>query len=300
MKDFDFDELDRAVSSVLSESPEQTPPLNEAEVQSAPARDTPSVQPREVAPRQARSGRVMDIVRPVSTSRVVPSTVAPQQETPVAPLPRKEVPMGDITLVKRSEVAQPVVEQPQEQPQEEPTPIEDEAWDVPESPFLPDAKVEKRPLGQSEPTGEALVTVEAEAPSIVAVPEEAPSVEVPAISTDLEAESVPEFDAFDTEESPLEDGAETAREVHIEPEPVASPQEPLIPVGPVEITQQYTAKPADTPASGELFDTEAYHTPFTAPVKKMSGLKVTLIVIASLLFVAALAAGFYFYVLPLL
>lgn len=296
MKDFDFDELDRAVSSVLSESPEKTPSLNEAEVQSAPVRDTPSVQPREVAPRQARSGRVMDIVRPASAPRVVPSTVAPQQETPAAPLPRKEVPMGDITLVKRSEVAQPVVEQPQE----EPIPIEDEAWDVPESPFLPDAKVEKRPLGQSEPTGEALVTVEAEAPSIVAVPEETPSVEAPAISTDLEAESVPEFDTFDTEESPLKDEVEAGEETRAEPAPVVSVQEPPIPVGPVEITQQYTAKPADAPASGELFDTEAYHTPFATPVKKISGLKITLIVIVSLLFIAALAVGFYFYVLPLL
>ncbi|UTX51532.1 hypothetical protein KI440_01075 [Candidatus Saccharibacteria bacterium TM7i] len=174
MKDFDFDELDRAVSSVLdakanagdrhvssSVEPQHTeraePSLEIPERQSVEKDIAPA---RSITPPRPRTGRFMDVVHPSAAVRPIPQAEAvapveipasPAPEVPTAS-PRREVPMNDISMVPRSEMAPPVVQDTSSEEVESEEASND--WPMaPESPFLPDAKVEKRPLGESRPTG---------------------------------------------------------------------------------------------------------------------------------------------------
>lgn len=310
MKDFDFDELDRAVSSALSGSSPATPTDNAQQPDGAanltaetvvnldsaatkdaliepnpiPAPATPPaplqtpVQPRQAFASRPGTGRAMDIVHGAG---VPPRPIARPAVTPVAP---KESPVEVLDA--------PVV------------PLE--------SPFLPDAVVEKRPLGgpvaapqpadllleapddpllealnlpdpidfsaseTTEQADEASVTVEAvEAPS---TPEVQEVDEAPVLTTisDLEAQKV------DTELIDID--------AAIEPEAYA----------PTAITQQYKEQPSSAVESGAIFDTEAYHQPLSAPVKRKSGLKAAIIVALLAILGAGLGVVFYLYVLPLL
>ncbi len=167
MKDFDFEELDRAVSGVLGSAPipstPTTPPStktvpNDApskpvsilptptsfttpELVSDPVTDTPSLSdapvdlPSEssptVAPAARRtSGRFMDMVHPSSDMRS--QTTGVPSPAPSSPAPRAVNAFDELENAPVIDLSTPV-------PQE--------------SPFLPDAKVDKRPLGGSEPTG---------------------------------------------------------------------------------------------------------------------------------------------------
>lgn len=325
MKDFDFDELDRAVSSVLdgqdTPAKEHTPVAPReninvsSDVERAPVIDVPArpeVVTREVAERPSVSRpvgpRSMDIVRPATAvKQPVPAPIEVQPVPEVPERPRTVVAMNDIRALPRAEV-QPLVA-PIEEPEIEAVPEED-SWVPPvDSPFLPDAKVEKRPLGTSEPTG-VLDTFEAidltpapvvEELSVPPIESEVALSDAPADKigfapmSDSEAESVPEFSVLDTDDAaPLEVTPEIAEQA-----PVADVSEYTAPVA---ITQQYTPKAsADEEVSGEIFDTESYHQPFAAQKKKKSGpLKVILIVALIVAFGAAAGAGFYFYVLPML
>ena len=331
MKDFDFDELDRAVSSVLGEqaapsrddvavgrsaamAPENTSTPERPVSIDVPERSDASqaeVARRDIGERpvvQRPAGpRSMDIVRRSSSSNqsapltALPLPVEPPvQEVPVKP--RTVVTMNDITAVPRAEMEQEAVPTPQAVESE---PVED-TWTPPvDSPFLPDAKVEKRPLGTSEPTGDIgfieskLEEAIGQPESPVAEPELAVETVDPGLvpMSDPEAESVPEFDAvaLEGDDLPLTEVAEPA----VLPSPVADVSEYSAPVA---ITPQYTPKPDVEPeASGEIFDTESYHQPFAVQKKKKtSSLKVVLIVTLIVLFGAAAGAGVYFYVLPML
>lgn len=318
MKDFDFDELDRAVSSVLGgqASPVDTvAPRVSQEVVPTTERTAIEVPERtEVVDRDAQretverpavsrpvGPRSMDIVRrgaPTPTASHTPPT--PPVETPAEDVPvrpRTVVTMNDITAMPRAEVqptpAPSLAEETEALPAEE-------VWTPPvESPFLPDAKVEKRPLGTSEPTG---VGSPLEAVDIPFDEEVVPSHDEPMIDvglapiSDPEAENVPEFDAAP---APMEEATQ-------EITPESAPQAPVSDVSeytaPVAITPQYTPKPSTTEEeSGEIFDTESYHQPFAAQKKKKTGpLKVVLISLLILLGGAAAGAGVYFYVLPML
>lgn len=336
MKEFDFDELDRAVSSalggqaskpVVDETPspassrvspvvvdpvretiEMSVPERPAEAAPAPRTATPSRPPRT-------SGRFMDVVHPsvdmrqagpLPEVRRVAEVTAPIEEPVVAP--RQEVPMADIRAVPRREVEQLPV----------PTEIEEaeDDWSLaPDSPFLPDARVEKRPLGASEPTGfaapaelpeiedlpvfEEMPSPDAEVEVIEAEPEVEFEVEVdtqdePEVYAEMDVESVPEFDVTEAAAA-VSVGAMPELTPLIEDEPESTY------AGPVAITPQYTPKPSANQESGEIFDTESYHQPFAAPVKKKGGaLKIILITLLVLVLGVAAGGAFYLYVLPTL
>lgn len=298
MKDFDFDELDRAVSSALGGRGAESvaaPVTQKIEVPTEePLIDREEATPARSAVRgRSGGGRVMDVVHPsaaVSTTTVREAVAPVVKESPaVEVISRKTAPMNDFRMVPRSEtVVVPAVKQ------EEAEVIEaDDDWTLPvESPFLPDAKVEKRPLGASEPTGDTIassVEIPVDEPAVlpddgVIVDEQEAPAEVPEPVSDIESvenesELVPEFDVV---EQLLAD-------------------EPSVEyTGPTAITPQYTPKQSENQESGEIFDTESYHQPFPAQVKKKSPFKVLLMVMLILVLGAAAGAAIYFYILPML
>ncbi len=142
MKDFDFEEIDKAVAGALAtdtpltdeqtvEVPTATPTQAPEPVREVtPEPEKPSETPRIAPAARRSSGRFMDVVHPSSDMRGR-TTFTP----PAAP---------------SATASQTAPTEPQKSAESNSSTQEDEleAWAKPlESPFLPDAKVEKRPLG---------------------------------------------------------------------------------------------------------------------------------------------------------
>ena len=323
MKDFDFDELDRAVSGALgttnAPAARGVSAQNAHAAQSTPAprvdlpldipERTEAAAPRQVAPRPS-AGRFMDFANSPTVRPTPPQVATAPESEPVVSTPaRQEVPMNDFRVLPRNEV-QPVPEKPAVE-EVAPEIIEEafeEAWPIaPESPFLPDAKVEKRPLGASQPTGAAdpeVVTPEVDPVQPSELELEAIELSLPAEESILDEVLEPAPDAEGAPEiiqpvAAIEE-VESVPEFDIEPEAVAEVETPAY-SGPVAITPQYTPKPSENQESGEIFDTESYHQPIVAkPAKKGGALKVILISLLIVVLGAAAGAGIYFYVLPML
>jgi len=324
MSDIDFDELDRAVNGVLgaknvpaatpdTSSIQETPTESVSEtIPEAPtitrvertqlSPNTPSATPTSTptassAPAARRSsGRFMDMVHPSSDMRshtpdatVVSKPVAPVQTETVAATPDYN---------------------------------ESPAWNEPlESPFLPDAKVEKRPLGG----GEATATPEASSivdsfdfQGLLDEPEE-PLLEAPEQQERIEAHTMPdpidfaaakaisdevESKSYEAEADPIkeEEVSVPATPEVIAPQPVIADVQPIVeePVGPTSITPQYKEQASSNQQSGAMYDTESYHQPVAAPPKKKSGWLTVVLII--LLVILGAGGGFavYTYVLPML
>jgi len=317
MSDIDFDELDRAVNGVLgtNDTPTPTPSTPAASV---PAQETPvepvseattitrvertQLSPVSSIPKPAAStapaarrssGRFMDMVHPSSDMR------SRNADTPVAVKP-EATPVQQADVIDYSQST---------------------AWNEPlESPFLPDAKVEKRPLGGGEATNnEAASIVDSfdfqglldepeeellEAPEpqerieATALPDPIDFAAAKAVSDEIEAKS------FEVEEEPVkveETPVEITPEI-IEPQPVAEAPQPVVeePIGPTSITPQYKEQASSNQESGAMYDTESYHQAVTVPVKKKSGWFTVVLIL--LLVVLGAGGGFavYTYVLPML
>lgn len=106
MKDIDFDELDRAVNSIIGGKDGQTPPAaapapepvptpaaNPPQTTAEPVAAKPQITgisgvgPRPVSPAARRGGRFMDVVHPSSDMKTNPPTTAtPPKKTVIAPL----------------------------------------------------------------------------------------------------------------------------------------------------------------------------------------------------------------------
>lgn len=262
MQDIDFDEIDRAVSSATggkTDDAAPTPRDNTVPVKAAPAA-------------RRSSGRFMDVVHPSSDMRSSPAERSqPRSEEPVAaetPAPTAETTAWPDPLDFHGFKSDDTPEEAETLTPEKPL----------ESPFLSDAKVEKRPLGafsavESTPAQESPVEeVAAEEP---ANPEEEPAL--------LEA---PETELLEA----------TTEETPVETEPAVEE-----PIGPTSITQQYKEQaPAEDQTSGAIYDTEAYHQPLAHPVKKKSGALVVVWVLVLLLLGGGVGAAVYFIVLPML
>ena len=294
LSDFDFDELDKAVAGALSdtqsdaESEVDTTPVSAQKEEETPA---PVAPPPAPAARRS-SGRFMDVVHPSSDMRTK-SSFTPPVNSPAAP-------------------AQP--------PQSTPSTLDEDAqdWAKPlESPFLPDAKVEKRPLGTMPATGSAPKEDELllEAPDepllgahtmpdpidfaahASALPSEQEDTGSPVETTEEEVTVEPEPIKEEATEAPVE-------VEEVQPElPVSKVEEPVRdaePIGSASISQQYTEQPSTSPESGAIYDTESYHQPLAPAPKKKSGAWVFVWILLLLIVGAAAGAGFYFFVLPML
>lgn len=288
MQDLDFEELDKAVNSLM--------PQTEAEDTTAtPAAPTdpivpePTVQPAakpviNTAPRPS-VGRFMDVVHPSSDMRTTLKT--PQR--PAAPTPTP-VPAAPAAPAK-----------PTYTPPVQPTVNASDNWaglpnyqspnPVPESPFLPEAKVEKRPLG---------------AFSNELPPEPAKSVPATTESAAVTSDEKPVENV-----EPANDGNKVPEELGsammgVESDSSTRPYNPAFNVNPLSqtpgstsINQQYTEKPSsNTPQTNPIYDTSSYYKAVTKKKKKKSGWLWVLWIFILLIVGVGAGVAFYYFVMP--
>jgi len=368
MKELDFDELDRAVNSLMtnvskpqdspaskndpataapSEPKSSEPPALAASSTSSLAVATkvvlPRSSPRESSPTPSlamrRGGRFMDVVHPSSdmkkptvssptasregmnvqpTTRV-PSSVDAAEERRKAPAETPATDTLSSTPVK-SDWPDPLEMNSFAKDTEQPMPPEATESTVEEvdkeqgpltSPFLPDTKVEKRPLGGlAVELSESLSQVgQSSNDATVHDPED----QLPALPKDVEPilpeELHKDLVAIESDNGIVENQSET-------PTVVSAPSsEKLVvsqssalaraetaretipqPAGPTSIPQQYREEPSTgDQESGAIYDTDTYHQPLAHPAKKKSGwLWVVWILLILLLGAGGGAALFFF------
>jgi hypothetical protein len=396
MKDLDFDELDRAVNTLMgsvSKTDEPKPdeetktvsitPTLPTEASSMP-KPTPPPAPSPVSPAPVsaapaaarRGGRFMDVVhsssdmkkdKPVSSpisrqgATIQPtnpavvleepksvSEPAPVAEPSVAPSAPKEtvettspvdtnssthsdwpdpLEMSDFSKTESTESVKPEkIETP------EPVPLLEESSETPavapesedlqplSSPFLTDAKVEKRPLGGTPITSEE--APEPDHTPVVANPDnegtiDDPKDQLPPAVEETKKELPPEYqgDLVAIEsgsvetvvpEPEKEEEAEAAEKKPEAPKPTkpdthpaalleAKTEDEPAATGPTSIAQQYKEEPSTGDQhNGAIYDTEAYHKPLSHPAKKKSGWTVVVWILAILVVGAGAGAALYF------
>lgn len=346
MTDIDFDELDRAVNSLVNPAVDATSPAPAAEaVAPAPTSPAPS-QPDTTTPLAARrsSGRFMDVVHPSSDMRVaVPprpavasregvsitppaatAAAAPSVPSPVAPtVPAAPAttdmpdpldfhgftPGAQETTPTNVTGAPADVDQDIAAIADELSASQSDAPQTPlETPFISDAKVEKRPLGafsaDTSPAPESAETVETtvEPSTPASEPTVTPDPVQPDFSSSHAEEPADTHPMGNDTPLPAElQGDVLSIESSEETAPAAAQTDAEVPTGPTSITQQYTeqASTGDQPA-GSIFDTEAYKKPLAHPKKKQSGWLMVLWILLLIIIGAGAGAAVYFYVLPLL
>lgn len=263
MSDFDFDEIDKAVNNALSGTPETpvTPVSAPAPIAPvtppAPQPPVAPVQPSVTPPAARRSaGQFMDIAHPSFAVRNQAPAEEPKQ-TPV--VPQSSTPPASFTNDLEAFSA--------------PEPLE--------SPFIADAKVEKRPLG-----GEAPTVPEFDPSELLEAPDE----------LRIEAHAMPD---------PIEFAARTEAPVVTEPVVTQVYEEPPVPEPlqaqtPISIAQQYQEKTTDSLETGAIFDTETYHQPLVHTPKKRVGFWTPFWIILLILLGGGAGAALYFFILPTL
>ena len=318
MKDIDFDELDKAVNSLMAStapaaepkpaevpapvSPVESAPSPAAPVSpvvptpvssEAPATSVPvTVTPRPATPAVRRTGRFMDMVNTPSDSKPRPAAAPSREGLSISP--RSEQQSPEVPVVSEAPAAplassEPVAEtsnmdtmpdpldmmMEQQQNENVPTSQDDgaaasSASQVPlasESPFITDAKVEKRPLNS-----ESLTDTEPEPLDLSAVVDETP-VDEPADETETsqvtdEPPASPQVPELDNELVAIESGASVAA-------PESSPNDaaaPAVPLGATSIPQQYAAQPSSGDQShAAIYDASQYPDPIKHPAKSKSG-----------------------------
>lgn len=308
MKDIDFDELDRAVNSVIgtassdmvaepapeSTNSDETIPVAVSVTSSTSQVDDSQNQPAAPAPLAARrsSGRFMDVVHPSSDMRSTTS----ESSTP-------SLPQFGKTVTPSAEF--------EETPQDTTTEASPEAWPDPidmaqqdtspevsspetplESPFLADAKVEKRPLGAfSSDTPEPTEAVDQKT-------NEESEIEEHPIHTDVPMPAELQDDLLSIES---DSDVPAIEETPDAPAPLVTPPVAVETTGPTSINQQYSEQPSTSEQPAPvIFNTDAYKQPLAHPGKKKSGWLVVLWVFLLLVVGAGIGALVYYQVLPLL
>lgn len=247
-----------------SSSPQPTPTPNEGTPVSVTSRPATPPAPRPTeSPAARRGGRFMDVVHPSSDMRSATTPTPAVSEIPPQVTEESSAPVSDW-----------------------PDPI-DQANQAPlESPFLTDAKIEKRPLGgfgEPAPAADLPVTTEEQ------------PVELSDALTSIDSEDAAPVIAAEPEQKPEPTPSTTVTET-IEANPVADTNGLSS-----SIQQQYTEQPSTTEQpSGAIFDTDSYHQALAHPPKKKSGFLTVLWIIGILVLGAGLGAVAYFYVLPML
>lgn len=302
MSDIDFDELDRAVSSVLGVPAQQlqpapTPAPADSVQPTQPVVAAPVVTPVAVSPTPAQpvrpsavtprptTGRFMDVVHPSSDMRT--ATPAPQAETQPALTVEPQV-----TVVP--EPAQPEIDAFEL--------IQDDFVAPLESPFITDAKVEKRPLGAFSPdqTTEPIEQDQLMAPILDSTLEPSEEAFISAIEIGDTDPLTVIADEPQIVEEPIVEAEQPVyvpEPIAVQPEPEAQPPE-FTPAIQSSIPQQYTEQVStDQQPSGAIFDTESYHQPLAHPQKKKSGVLVVVWILGLIVLGAGLGVSLYFFVL---
>lgn len=327
MSDFDFDEIDKAVAGVLSpedtarlsadsstSTPVESPAQPAVEVPKPAEVDSPAVEEPAVvrsappaAPAARRSsGRFMDVVHPSSDMRTRSGAPVFSNTSTDASRPTTFVP--------------PAKEQEEVPEAEASTESEaNEAWSKPlESPFLADAKVEKRPLGTFaaadfnpeellESSEEELKLEEPDDPRLEATTLPDPidfAAQTEVIESEVGDTSMPVASVEETQLDEATEPTEPALEL-MELEPAVKAEEPTLalveePTGPTSISQQYTEQPRNEQTSGAIYDTENYHQAVAVAPKKRSGIWAIIWIILLVILGAGAGVAFYLFVLPML
>jgi len=276
----------------------------------APTASASVAPPKPVAPRP-NNGRFMDMVHPKADMRA-PSVVAPATP-PVAaaviPAPAPEV----VTPTPLSAPATYAPAQKQVPPSQRGLqPVAASAAPAPEAPltpFLPDAKVEKRPLGGGSSIavpavsdGKLMGAQPLESLNFAAP--ETPVQPVPA-ETSSPANQLPP-----TPENSSGDAlAEEQTLTKIEASEVTAVAEPAAPQGVPSIEK---VESGDTEAlknvrpgvqeiadvGGTIYDVNAYHQPLNHPAKQKSGWGVVIVIVVIIILAVAVAGGAYLYFVP--
>ena len=377
MKDLDFDELDRAVNTLMGNVTDTTEPakqddtrvlaipetlkdnrppvlpVGEVTVSPQPEKEHDSVaantsrstpQQARPAPLAARrGGRFMDVVPPSSSmKKPMPSQGVSRQGVNLSPLAepveQKQVPDTVSTAViaspEQDEVPVERLSSPSDTANEWPDPLEfasaadatddvrDETIEVPveqdepaeplSSPFLADAKVEKRPLGL--PTAEYAAPAQVEDPVDEvqpAIPEELAD-EMPAVQLPEELQGdVMAIESGASEETSTTPVAEEATAASRDAVPevqesaprtaatVAAPAPSIaMAAGSGSIPQQYREEPSTgDQTTGSIYDIASYHQPLEHPAKKKAGWLWVIWVLVLLILGAGGGALAYLYLL---
>lgn len=343
MKDIDFDELDKAVNSLMEgvEQPGDVSPSagtgessDSQTVQEAPAPaandSTPASQDKGTAlaatspaPAVKRTGgRFMDIVHPSTTMRTTPKPAsregvaiaplsapaaaptspepvpAPAPDTPVPAVSHSDwpdpidlheqqsavtTPSQDTESTEAPVAPAPAVSDTPDMPDipvPEPADLQDSSSISPESPFLPDAKVEKRPLGEAAPTGQVDEAVLQEEASTL---DDAGEPNAPLVASEIKAELPVELEPnlVAVEAGASELAADT-------PEETDKDTSPSVPAVPSSIPQQYKEKESSGAQDhAALYDSEDAGAPLQHPAKKKTGW----LWVVWVIFLIALGAG---------
>jgi hypothetical protein len=303
MKDFDFDEIDRAVSSVNADVPVLSDDIKNTTTEQTADQPAKSATPTPTSALAGRrsSGRFMDVVHPSSNMRQAPLKM------PERPLPQTS---QSLTSDKPPITSTPITtNMPVNQPEktELPTPtvpyndwsgsknededdidkisddisneLEHKSDESLETPFISGTKVEKRPLGA--------FSAEIEPKKDESLPDELQGKLLSIESNESIAN--PEEDSYIkiTAQEPVDN-------------PKANPQAvDNNPVAATSITQQYEEKPSSGDKnSGAIYDTDSYHKALIHPIKKKTGWM--WIVWILVIIVAGIGAGVvvFNYVLP--
>lgn len=341
-KEFDFDELDKAVNSLMKDAepesptpsvpttdeppatPPPTPPVDIVEP-SSPAPATPiEPEPAEApapvstpATPSKPTGRFMDVVHPSSDMRTASPAISREGAAlaPISPVPNpSEGSQATVAPVEPEAAPDPVTLPP--------TPLA--------SPFLPDAQVEKRPLGGTSPEtssgvslGEAMaaeLNVDSESttsesgettstpiePEPVTTSEteatepEAPTLEEPAPEKEKETIGLPEELSTDLvaiesgEAQPEgEEKLETPKEANTDTVEAASSPAALL--SQASIPQQYKEEESSTAEThAPIYDDQTSASAVPQPAKKNNKVRILLIVVIAIVVGITGAAGLYF------
>lgn len=274
--------------SVSSESPAQaaTPLVD---------RSRPIVAPRRSA------GRFMDVMHPSSDMKTATPAVAPsaapsrQAQLVTPPVRSAEVPVSVSAAAEPQVASSPTTSEPIEAAMA--AAMTSESTEPLSSPFLPDAKVEKRPLGT--PSTDVFEATDAQSEPGIGVQEKDAQLAPDATQSveELPAELHNDLLAIETNLA-VEDAdfsAEQAAEPTIAADtPVVAPEAPSGSAGPASIPQQYKELPSSgDQTSGAIFDVEDYHKQPAHPAKSNKSWLWIVLIIVIIVISAAGGAAFY-------
>jgi hypothetical protein len=330
VKDLDFDELDRAVNSLIAKpsdgSVDETPMApaldqnltdDSVMTQQDTNNNLPMVPEPVLAPAVTRpsTGRFMDVVHPSSdmrTSLTMPERTSTQNTESMNPRPT----MAQVTPIappQMHEPVAPVVPEDSYSDRDEDADIDRLSNDIAntlgqkldessDSPFLPDTKVEKRPLGafSTDPMSNSASQTAGVPAAETEKVEEMPAVKpVEAIDTPLPAELQNDLLSIESDSTTQPEALVPTNESIADNQPVASntPATSTLSAN-TSIQQQYKEQPSSGDQNnGAIYDTKAYHKA-VHPTHKTSGwmwvLWITILIIVG----AGAGVAVYFLVLP--
>lgn len=214
------------------------------------------------------SGRFMDVVHPSSDMKSpTPST-------------------SQSTSVKQSEPAVVV---------SAPKPVSAPAVEV-TSPFITDAKVEKRPLGDpfADPAPQGKGTTQSVAEKNDA-PEEIVAINSEALAREessKDTQAILDATKIETSTDAIDQQLQAIESIHAEPV-AASSDASLRAVESVDTALQPVTAQNDQP-QGAIYDVKEYHQPLNHPAKQKSGWGVVIIIVVIIVLAAAAGAGAFF------